>query len=179
MKLFNLFSKMRFIPALIFGGLFFLAVSTQKTPYSVSKENPVIDTGVFVAQHNYYRAKVGVPDIHWNDSLAAYAQNWANSLAETCDMEHSDGPYGENIYWSSAPRTEKVVVDRWAAEEKYFNHKNPTYISGKSHKSGHYSQVIWAKSTELGAGVANCDGGGQIWVCVYNPAGNMIGEKAY
>jgi pathogenesis-related protein 1 len=161
------------------GSLLLLLSLTIVQPAKISSNKPTIDTTVFIAQHNFYRAKVGSPTIHWNDSLAAYAQAWADKLAQTCDMQHSDGPYGENIYWSSAPKNEKAVVDRWASEEKYFNHNNPIYIRGKSSKSGHYSQVIWAKSTELGAGVANCKNGGQIWVCVYNPPGNMIGEKAY
>lgn len=158
--------------------LFLISSTKVKSELPVSTK-PTIDTTVFLAQHNYYREKVGSPDIHWNDSLASYAQEWADKLAKTCDMQHSDGPYGENIYWSSSPKNEKAVVDRWASEEQYFNHKNTTYIRGKSSKSGHYSQVIWAKSTELGAGVANCKNGGQIWVCVYNPPGNVVGEKAY
>lgn len=138
-----------------------------------------VDTTVFVERHNYYRSKVGSPPIKWNDSLAMFAQSWADHLAKTCDFEHSDADYGENIYWSSAPADEIKVVDKWASEEKYFNHNDPTYYRNTSSKSGHYSQVIWAKSTELGAGYANCKNGSQIWVCVYNPAGNMIGEKAY
>jgi|SRR5688572_10034787 len=141
--------------------------------------NPAIDTTTFVARHNYYRGQVGAPDIHWSTALATYAQTWANKLAKTCDLQHSNGKYGENIYWSSSSADETGVVDYWASEKQYFNHQNPTYIRGKSAKSGHYSQVIWAKSTLLGAGVANCRGGGQIWVCVYDPPGNMLGEKAY
>lgn len=170
---------MKRVVLILFGGFLFLTSSNQIQPEPRSSGKVTIDTNVFLAQHNYYREKVGSPRIYWNDTLASYAQAWADKLAQTCNMSHSDGPYGENIYWSSSPRNEKQVVDRWASEEKYFNHKNPTYIRGKSSKSGHYSQVIWTKSTELGAGVANCKNGGQIWVCVYNPPGNRIGEKAY
>jgi pathogenesis-related protein 1 len=138
-----------------------------------------IDTTAFVAQHNFYRKQVGAPDIHWSSHLATYAQAWADKLAKTCQLQHSNGTYGENIYWCSSSANEEEVIDYWAEEEQYFNHKNPTYIRGKSAKSGHYSQMIWAKSTLLGAGVANCKNGGQIWVCVYDPPGNMLGEKAY
>lgn len=170
---------MKFRLVLVCASFLLLATLASFQFYAADSKNPTIDTTSFVAQHNYYRAKVGAPQIHWNDTLATYAQAWANKLALTCEMKHSNGQYGENIYWSSAPKNEKDVVDRWASEEKYFNHKNPTYIRGKSSKSGHYSQVIWANSTQLGAGVANCKNGGQIWVCVYNPPGNVIGEKAY
>ncbi|MBI3136592.1 MAG: hypothetical protein HYZ14_18095 [Bacteroidetes bacterium] len=152
---------------------------TSRQPENSLPANPAVDTTLLVKQHNFYRQRVNAPDIHWSDELAVYAQAWANKLAKTCQLQHSGGKYGENIYWTSDEANEQAVVDYWAEEEKYFNHKNPTYIRGKSSKSGHYSQVIWAKSTLVGAGVANCKGGGQIWVCVYDPPGNMIGEKAY
>jgi pathogenesis-related protein 1 len=44
---------------------------------------------------------------------------------------------------------------------------------------GHYTQVVWRKSTDLGCGFATCSGGGgfvnDIWICNYAPAGNSIG----
>jgi len=138
-----------------------------------------INKELIVERHNYHRAKVGAPDIQWSDTLAEYAQNWAEKIAETCQLKHSGGQYGENIFWSTTPRAGNYVVDSWCKEEKYFNHKNTTYSQGKSSKSGHYSQVIWAKSLFVGAGVAFCANGSQMWVCVYDPPGNYIGEKAY
>ena len=138
-----------------------------------------VDAALIVERHNYHRAKVGAPDIQWSDVLAEYAQNWAEKLTKTCQLQHSGGQYGENIFWSSTPRSADYVVDDWCEEEKYFNHKNTTYIKGKSSKSGHYSQVIWAKSLYVGAGMAYCKDGSQMWVCVYDPPGNFIGEKAY
>jgi len=138
-----------------------------------------IDTVAFVERHNYYRSRVGAPQIHWSKELADYAQAWANKIASKCQLVHSSGSYGENIYWTSGSATEEEVVDYWASEEVYFNHKNLTYVKGRSYKSGHYSQVIWAKSLWLGAGKATCKNGGEIWVCSYNPPGNVIGERAY
>jgi hypothetical protein len=48
---------------------------------------------------------------------------------------------------------------------------------------GHYTQVVWRTSTELGCGVASCktqDGWNQdIWICNYGPAGNIGGQKPY
>jgi len=156
-----------------------LASSVEDHSDHASTSPVAIDTTAFVAQHNFYRNQVGSPDIHWSNELAAYAQNWTDKIAKSCQLQHSSGSYGENIYWNSSPASEQEVVDYWATEKADFNHKNPTYVRGKSEKSGHYSQIIWAESTKLGAGVANCKDGSQIWVCVYDPAGNMIGEKAY
>ncbi len=139
----------------------------------------VVDKEALLAQHNYYRDQVGVPHLEWSDELAEYAQNWANKLARKCNMYHSSGKYGENIYWTSSTATEAEVVDYWASEEKFFNHRNRTYKKGSGLKSGHYSQVIWKETTQVGGAVANCKHGGQIWVCNYDPHGNVIGCKAY
>ncbi len=138
-----------------------------------------VDKEAILAQHNYYRDQVGVPNLEWSDELAEYAQNWANKLARKCNMYHSSGEYGENIYWTSSTATEAEVVDYWASEEKYFNHRNRTYKKGSGLKSGHYSQVIWKETTHVGGAVADCKHGGQIWVCNYDPHGNVIGRKAY
>lgn len=138
-----------------------------------------VDTTAFLDAHNFYRRQVGSPDIHWSNTQADYAQKWATQLAQTCSLHHSNTYYGENIFWASSPKTEKEVVDSWAEESVYFNHKNPIYPKKGGSKCGHYSQVIWAKSTLLGAAYANCSDGGQIWVCVYYPAGNVIGERVY
>lgn len=80
---------------------------------------------------------------------------------------------------TSGKADENRVVDKWAEEEKYFNHKKRTYERGTGRKYGHYSQVIWRDTKLIGAGVATCRNGSQIWVCNYDPPGNYIGEKVY
>jgi pathogenesis-related protein 1 len=44
---------------------------------------------------------------------------------------------------------------------------------------GHYTQVVWKNSMEVGGGMAICDNKSQVWVCNYNPPGNVEGEKPY
>lgn len=158
-------------------GLLIIVVSSFTI--NSSKSTAIVDEEVLLAQHNFYRDKVGVPHLEWSDELADYAQNWADKLAKKCNMFHSSGSYGENIYWTSSTATELEVVDYWASEERYFNHRNRTYKKGSGQKSGHYSQIIWIETTHVGGAVANCKHGGQIWVCNYDPHGNVIGRKAY
>jgi pathogenesis-related protein 1 len=156
-----------------------LVILISSFTMSGSKSHTVINKEAILTQHNFYRDQVGIPHLEWSDELAEYAQNWADKLAKKCNMYHSSGSYGENIYWTSNSASEAEVVDYWASEEKYFNHRNRTYKKGSGLKSGHYSQVIWKATTHVGGAVADCKHGGQIWVCNYDPHGNVIGNKAY
>lgn len=145
-----------------------------------SKKDRVIDQEKLVSRHNFYREKLDIPPLEWSDSLADFAQNWADHLADNgCGLEHSSGSFGENIYWTSGKRDENDVVDYWAQESKYFDHENPVFKKGKMNAYGHYTQIIWRETRYVGAGVATCSNGTEIWVCSYDPPGNYINEKVY
>uniref|UniRef100_A0A2N9ERT0 SCP domain-containing protein n=1 Tax=Fagus sylvatica TaxID=28930 RepID=A0A2N9ERT0_FAGSY len=55
----------------------------------------------YLTAHNAARAEVGVPPLTWDDTVASYAQNYANQRIGDCNLVHSGGPYGENIAWGS------------------------------------------------------------------------------
>ena len=137
-----------------------------------------------VDRHNYWRSKVGTPALVWSDKMAAFAQAWATELSTRgCEMKHrprkgkwNGSAYGENIYWSSGLKNHAAdVVDAWASEVVYYDS-----ISGKCKNDvcGHYTQLVWSKTSEIGCGMAKC-GNQEIWVCNYNPPGNYIGQKPY
>jgi hypothetical protein len=48
-----------------------------------------------------------------------------------------------------------------------------------SNGCGHYTQIIWRNTTEVGCGMATCSNGSEIWVCNYNPPGNYLRQNAY
>jgi uncharacterized protein YkwD len=132
-----------------------------------------------VAAHNYWRARVNVPGLTWSPMLASVAQQWANQLqSRGCPMQHSRGHnYGENLaFFSNMDASPQMVVDMWADERVDYHHNNNSCRAGK--QCGHYTQMVWRETKELGCGIAAC-GNRQVWVCNYAPAGNYRGQTPY
>jgi pathogenesis-related protein 1 len=149
-----------------------------------------IDGASLVAVHNKWRAEVGVPGLSYSKTLAVSAQAWADQLKDSygCNMKHSTGAVGENIFWQSAViwsdgRRElrhvapKEVVDSWGSEKRNYSHA--VNACKPSEVCGHYTQVVWKNTTSVGCGMAVCGNQDQIWVCQYSPAGNWAGQKPY
>jgi pathogenesis-related protein 1 len=157
--------------------------STTEVIKPASEPAPALkgeETGALVglrSEHNDARAKVGVGPLEWSNEIGAYAQEWANHLAANgCQLAHrSNGLYGENLFWRMPATTADVVVASWVAESADYDAANNTCAA---QTCGHYTQVIWANTSKLGCGVASC-GTAQIWVCNYDPRGNVMGQKPY
>lgn len=129
-------------------------------------------------QHNQWRKDVGVPALKWSVKLAMTAQEWANSQAKKdCRCTHStDKMYGENIFCSDGvANISGNVADSWASEKKYYNHETGKCKGGEC---GHYTQMVWRATTEVGCAMVKC-GSKEFWVCNYNPPGNYLKQKAY
>jgi len=119
-----------------------------------------------------------VPGLAWSSSLATVAQGWADHLAANgCDLVHSGGDYGENLFWGSATYAPDYVVGAWADELSCFSYGTFPGCCGCT--CGHYTQIVWRDSTEVGCAKADCGGGGEVWVCNYNPPGNYLTEYPY
>lgn len=135
--------------------------------------------------HNHVRAEVGVGNVSWSPELASYAQEWADHLAKKGKFEHrppSDKKYGENLAAGSHPGYNAVSGARgWYGEKPLYQAGAP--FSMKFMDAGHYTQMVWRSSTQIGAGKAICKQGKYkgwtIVVCNYNPGGNMLGQPPY
>ena len=129
----------------------------------------------FVAAHNHYRAKVGTPPLAWSDKLASSAQQWATTLIERNMFTHSKDQYGQNLFEiSGGHATPSSVVASWMSEEGNYNHQTNSCRA----RCGHYTQVIWRGTKLVGCGVGR-NAQREVWVCDYDPPGNILGEKPY
>lgn len=125
-----------------------------------------------LSEHNVLRKKHSAPPMKWNNDIRKYAQEWAEKNAKANRMFHrKTHKYGENIYWISrgAP-SGKSVVRAWYSEIKDYHFSKP----GFSYKTGHFTQVVWKSSVELGCGSAKSRSGGLFVVCNYSPPGNYM-----
>jgi pathogenesis-related protein 1 len=129
-----------------------------------------------LAAHNSVRSRHGVPPLRWSDELARYAQKWANSLIARGEFSHHRNPqYGENLFEIlGGSMTAHEVVSAWAAEGKNYNYRTNTC----SARCGHYTQVVWRDTKLVGCGMAR-DRQREVWVCDYEPHGNIMGERPY
>jgi len=65
----------------------------------------------------------------------------------------------------------------WADEFPNYNYAANTCASGQ--QCGHYTQMVWRTSTQVGCASVTCSNGKVLVVCNYSPAGNTMGQKAY
>jgi hypothetical protein len=142
------------------------------------------------AAHNRVRGRVGVPPLHWSPRLAQVAQRWARGCVdETAPrgmLDHSpgggegfDGPVGENIFATTAPKIDPAfAVEDWASEARDYDYAGNRCTAPMC---GHYTQVVWRGTREVGCAVAHCPRlrFATVLVCNYWPAGNWVGERPY
>lgn len=121
-------------------------------------------------EHNVKRAlHQDTNPLTWSDELATYAQNYANNYDCSGNLVHSGGPYGENL---ALGYTDVGAVDAWYDEISQYDYSNP----GFSEATGHFTQVVWKGTSEVGCAVKSCGGvWGDYVICSYKDAGNIIG----
>lgn len=144
------------------------------------------EANAMVNYHNQVRGEVGVGPVRWSPQIAQFAQQWADEMAAKGKFEHrprSQQQYGENLAAGSSPTYSPLDgAKQWYDEKKLFRAPNGVFTAALM-PAGHYTQMVWRGSTEIGAGKAIIRRGQMkgwtVIVCNYNPPGNMIGAKVY
>ena len=129
--------------------------------------------------HNRVRAAKGLEDLWWSEALVDVSMEWLVHLRDSgCMMEHNwDSPYGENLFWASYASNADEVVESWASEEEFYDYESNSCQDGE--QCGHYTQIVWSSTTQVGCAVLECTDGSELWMCNYDPAGNWVGEQPY
>ncbi|VDO01380.1 unnamed protein product [Rodentolepis nana] len=123
--------------------------------------------------HNRARTGVSPPASNMEEMMENLAESWYQNT-------------GQNIAITFGHKTENFpfVISQWHKEVKDYNYNANSCTSGKM--CGHYTQVVWATSSNVGCAVQRCDKyfTGRIqptflYVCQYKAPGNFIGQKPY
>jgi uncharacterized protein YkwD len=125
---------------------------------------------------NAVRAGVGEAPLQWSQQLAGAAQQWADYLIESGQFRHWPGDrYGENLYAiTGGMATPGEVVAAWAGEARDYDLRS----NACSGVCGHYTQIVWRSTRAVGCAVAS-GGARQVWVCEYDPPGNVVGYRPF
>ncbi|KAH9495545.1 Golgi-associated plant pathoproteinsis- protein 1 [Bulinus truncatus] len=127
--------------------------------------------------HNKYREMHGSPPIQLNTELNKMAEKWAEHLAVTTSFEHSPKDKREGTGENLAAHTEIIrqeITDMWYNEIEDYDFSQPGFKPG----TGHFTQVIWQDTTQMGLGMSSHSAldGMYRYVANYRPSGNWKGE---
>lgn len=131
--------------------------------------------------HNEYRSIHQAPTVTWNDTIAADAEVWATYLADNNVLEHASNlnqlDQGENLYLVSVQPTEPCTdaTKAFYEEIKDYNFDKP----GFSSQTGHFTQVVWKSTRQIGAANKARADGKFVVVVRYFPPGNVNSENYF
>lgn len=141
------------------------------------------------AAHNAVRAAVStstpLPPMKWDPALASHAMAWASQCKDGDNnglVDHSSSQYrsnavgysyiGENIFASGGNASGTQATMSWASEKNNF-----TYPNSCAGICGHYTQIVWRASVNLGCALVTCPAlkYPSSVLCMYGPGGNSGG----
>lgn len=167
-------------------------------PISYPPENPTHqqkpdstpgnERDAFLSRHNCYRSTAGLPPLSWNSDCAGWAKAWAEQLCKSGQFRHPDSSEQERDEWLNGnawgqnlaeyigdPGSPERAVDGWYCECPYYDPSKGAFMTGTNGEDvGHYTQLMWKDTKEVGCASVDCGGGKKIYACNYNPGGNIF-----
>ncbi|XP_054552970.1 C-type lectin domain family 18 member A-like isoform X3 [Talpa occidentalis] len=134
---------------------------------------------LLLSLHNRLRSQVhptaaNMQRMDWSETLA----RWAQSRAALCGALLLSPVTAQEVGWNvqllpkgSVPFPH--VVGLWFSEGQQYNHAAAECALNTT--CAHYTQLVWATSSQLGCGRQPCSGaqaGMEAFVCAYSPGGN-------
>ncbi|PFH57589.1 hypothetical protein XA68_14811 [Ophiocordyceps unilateralis] len=95
-----------------------------------------------ISTTSHYRGEYGAGLVRWNATLAAFASWYLGNY--NCAFRHSGGPFGENMAFGYP--TPAVSVAAWGNEGVQYDYGHPGY----SPATGHFTQLVWKSTTDIG-----------------------------
>jgi len=159
--------------------------TTTDPPITEQTTTTTEESGGYSAQamamlrsHNVYRIKHQAPPMTMSESVTRDAQAWADDIAARDVFEHAPwadrNGQGENLarWWSETETLGHDVTTAWYNEVDDYDYNNPVF----GMNTGHFTQVVWKGSVELGVGIATSASGRVYIVARYSPSGNWAGQ---
>lgn len=127
--------------------------------------------------HNNYRRTHHAPPLVLNKDLCQMAETYSKHLADNVgELVHSVnrhykiGNVGENLYYCKNKfPTGTYVTSTWYDEIKEYDYNT---VFGNA-ATGHFSQVVWKGTTDIGVGCTRNEKGQLFVVAHYYPCGNL------
>ena len=151
-------------------------VVTVTAPPAIPSDEPEwkeddLFTSAILNSTNTYRSQHNATDLSWNTTLADFAESYLDDdVGDDCAFEHSGGPYGENLAIGYPNAT--ASVEAWGDEREEYDFEH----QGFDKETGHFTQLVWQNTTDVGCGRRLCGEKGWYLVCEYWPVGNVEGQ---
>ncbi|XP_070573550.1 Golgi-associated plant pathogenesis-related protein 1-like [Ptychodera flava] len=124
--------------------------------------------------HNYFRCLHGSPSMTTTAEMKTRATTAVGNSAVTGSLQYTFR--GQNLAMISMPIADATgfgLTKLWYNEIKEYNYDDFT------HSAGHFTQVVWSASVNLGCAHAEDINGNTQVTCVYDPPGNIATVEAH
>ncbi|KAF2262855.1 PR-1-like protein [Lojkania enalia] len=161
----------------------FLVVAAAGTAIAIPKINDENFKNTALNAHHYWREIHCAQAVAWNDTIARAAKE----SVESCPQNQRHDRAGSNLSAASPPPADddndrwiemtREMIHGWHEEEYKYDYAHP----GTPEGTGHFTQLVWRGTTQIGCALASCKGKnmpGRLY-CFYEPAGNIINDGMY